>query len=365
MNNYNDNNTTNTSIGAVSSILEKHIHEANIMLAYLARIGKPIDPEVSITIAETIRLPVSEINAQQESKFWSGFEKLSEAASPATIETILVNCDITETNNTEVLNKRLEVPRVIRKYTTYAIVTIIISLLLQVYWLFTNNFINQINQIKISAVNIDKNLIEIDKELEFLALQKGKYLKNLSNSNADNPVVAEIDKKINYLAYNKKSVLKNEKRDLKETYNALFSALKHPLNITTLHELFGSSDNKALNTDTLFMELQIIVNSTIVGYILPLLLGLLGANVYVLRLISIEIKSQIFLPDNSINYRLRLFLGAIAGVTFSWLFAFIVPSGGNGYIGNASPLAIAFLIGYSVEILFHGLDKLTGSIVNA
>ena len=102
-----------------------------------------------------------------------------------------------------------------------------------------------------------------------------------------------------------------------------------------------------------------------VGYILPLFLGWLGANVYILRQISNNIRNMTFLPESSQGFKLRIFLGIIAGVTFSWLFGFLIPTGDEGEFASASPLAIAFLVGYSVEILFRGMDKLTGSFTQS
>jgi hypothetical protein len=104
------------------------------------------------------------------------------------------------------------------------------------------------------------------------------------------------------------------------------------------------------------------LNAAVVEYVLPLLLGLLGAIVFVLREISREIRAKIFLPNHTESYRIRLYLGMIAGLTFAWLFSWIIPAGSESGLGAASPLAIAFMVGYSVEILFSALDRIIGSM---
>nr|VFK23509.1 MAG: hypothetical protein BECKLPF1236A_GA0070988_103823 [Candidatus Kentron sp. LPFa]VFK35487.1 MAG: hypothetical protein BECKLPF1236C_GA0070990_103813 [Candidatus Kentron sp. LPFa] len=108
----------------------------------------------------------------------------------------------------------------------------------------------------------------------------------------------------------------------KETYNALFSTLE----LTTLKipSIFVSSDDD--QKKQIYIAFQRILNAVAVEYLLPLFLGLLGANVYVLRDMSIDIQNELFLPERTVNYRLRLYLGMIAGLTFAWLFIWLIPS---------------------------------------
>lgn len=87
------------------------------------------------------------------------------------------------------------------------------------------------------------------------------------------------------------------------------------------------------------------------SYLLPVLYGLLGASVYVLRSIEQKITTVTFLPNNS--HLLRLALGTIAGLVIGWFVSlfpydsFTIPSS-----------ALAFVAGYNIEILFSQMDKI-------
>jgi hypothetical protein len=86
-------------------------------------------------------------------------------------------------------------------------------------------------------------------------------------------------------------------------------------------------------------------------FLLPFLYGLLGASVYILRSLSTDIKALTF--ESSFDYVLRLPLGALSGVAVAWIINF--PS--QQQVASLSPLALAFLAGYSVEVLFSALDR--------
>jgi hypothetical protein len=64
-----------------------------------------------------------------------------------------------------------------------------------------------------------------------------------------------------------------------------------------------------------------------------------------------------------IDFRIRFFLGGVAGLAISW---FLAPStdrapgsnlAGLGAIGSLSPLVLSFVAGYAVEIFFSVIDR--------
>ena len=87
-------------------------------------------------------------------------------------------------------------------------------------------------------------------------------------------------------------------------------------------------------------------------YLLPILYGLLGASVFVLRKIMHGISNATYSPDRS--YLLRLALGTLAGLIIGW-FAFLLP--GQSALSSISPMAMAFLVGYNIEIVFSAMDR--------
>jgi hypothetical protein len=104
------------------------------------------------------------------------------------------------------------------------------------------------------------------------------------------------------------------------------------------------------------------------SYLLPLLWGCLGACAYVLRKLAFEIQQMSFNREDSINYNLRIQLGALSGLVIGW---FLMPNADNINPQNAvsiytlSPLALSFLSGYSIELLFSAMDRLIATFTNA
>jgi len=91
------------------------------------------------------------------------------------------------------------------------------------------------------------------------------------------------------------------------------------------------------------------------SYLLPLLYGILGAGTSVLRSLSREIDNVTFSEETGIQHLLRISLGALAGIMVGW-FSFLLPNETTSFIGSVSPLAIAFLVGYNIELFFSLMD---------
>jgi len=94
-------------------------------------------------------------------------------------------------------------------------------------------------------------------------------------------------------------------------------------------------------------------------YFLPLLYGFLGTCAYVLRQLTIETRARTFRSEIEIGYWLRISLGVLAGLAVGW---FLRPDPDtDGLIQGLTPFALSFLAGYSVEVLFAGMDRLVSA----
>jgi len=107
---------------------------------------------------------------------------------------------------------------------------------------------------------------------------------------------------------------------------------------------------------------KIILNS-MSQFIFPLLFGLMGAYLFVLRSVLSSIKSLTFVSGDQIGYRVRLVLGALSGLAIGFFFG-ETDSGKPFSISNLSPLTLAFLAGYSVDLLFNMMDSLIKRLGN-
>jgi hypothetical protein len=90
--------------------------------------------------------------------------------------------------------------------------------------------------------------------------------------------------------------------------------------------------------------------------ILPILYALLGTCAYLLRTFEDQMISRTFLPSRANSAR---FLIAAIGGTVIGLFS------GFSTQASASPLAVAFLVGYAVEVFFAFLEGLIKSFTRS
>jgi hypothetical protein len=91
-------------------------------------------------------------------------------------------------------------------------------------------------------------------------------------------------------------------------------------------------------------------------YVLPLLYGWLGAMAFVIRSISQQARDRLYRVENETGYDLRIWLGILGGLAIGWFF-----KTGNESVGSISPLALAFVAGYSADLLFTAMDRIVGS----
>jgi hypothetical protein len=95
------------------------------------------------------------------------------------------------------------------------------------------------------------------------------------------------------------------------------------------------------------VQTDIVVN-VISDVLLPILFGLLGSTAYIIRLISEQIKESTYSYTSPVRHRVRLALGALAGVAIGYSGVFV----GNGI----SAATLSFIAGYAVEPVFATFD---------
>ena len=118
---------------------------------------------------------------------------------------------------------------------------------------------------------------------------------------------------------------------------------------------FASSNRQEMAQKQMRLQISQIMLEFVSKYLLPLLYGLLGACVYVLRSLSKEIKNLVYTVESDIRFQLRIYLGALAGLAIGW---FITEQSAPGLLRSVTPIALAFIAGYSVELMFSAMDTI-------
>lgn len=107
-------------------------------------------------------------------------------------------------------------------------------------------------------------------------------------------------------------------------------------------------------------ETLVVFQSQIIAfletYIYPLLAGALGACVSILRKIFAQLETKTLHLRIIREAYLRIAIGMIAGIVIGWV------SVGADHTGiSLAPLAMAFVAGYSVEIIYALLDRIVAA----
>jgi hypothetical protein len=204
--------------------------------------------------------------------------------------------------------------------------------------------------------------------------------KTLANQNpttqADFQQLTDLEKKLAYY------------ENLRQAYSQMIKTCKPLLSLFVAcpispEESTGKEqgqDKPILKTDSGVAELELqallqqkeFILANLQLFVLPLFYGLLGAFVYVLRTLTIEIKTLTYTRESNISYRLRIQLGALAGLAIGWFTgpnasfsldtvssgALSTFSSGGVSAQTLSPMALAFVAGYSVDVLFALMDRI-------
>jgi len=97
------------------------------------------------------------------------------------------------------------------------------------------------------------------------------------------------------------------------------------------------------------------------GFFLPVLYGALGTLAYILRAIYGQMVERSFDPRQTGEFIVRIFLGMLCGITLQWIFV----REGGAIPGGITPAVLAFIGGYSVELLFTAIDRLLAAVTGS
>ncbi len=324
------------------------MQDAQLLLAFASQNGKDVDAAVVKTIIEARSgMTDGDLKNEQEVAFWNAYNLLAKKIAPVSVTSLKATLDsLAGRGSTILFGVRIGAGSLARKavswYTFIAIVTLIFILLFQVYWLFGTSITTDIQKTRKEAAEIDVKL---------------RTLQRATAQPADKKVTPAEGRKVEDPDI---LVLKVQAENLslrKETGHELLKLWSTPWK-GFIPRIGKSSDNdpgasQAAENIARF-ETALSMVEVLQRYILPLLYGLLGTSVWILRTLTIEIKERTYSEASNIGFRIRLYLGMLGGMVFAW---FITPETAEGLFKSLSPFALAFLAGYSVELLFTAMDR--------
>ncbi|MBV8635772.1 MAG: hypothetical protein JO002_14855 [Burkholderiaceae bacterium] len=315
--------------------LPESIEEAQLLLAYASRNGIALDPAtINVVVAAGNKITAGTMGEADEAAFWPAFETLAAKVSPVTVLSLRAIMDVRTTKHhsfpARLFKSRFSEWSVARRavlwYTMLAVVSLALLLVVQIYWLFGLSIQSDLQEDKAAYEKATAALVTAKPEER--------------NKLDDERSTLELESRSDYKLLERWSRPWEDKCDPSKTVCDCASsdagAYQACLNI--------SRESSAK-----------VVLSILQRYLLPLLYGLLGASVYILRTLSAQIRARTYSEAANIDFRIRLYLGTLGGMVSAWL---ISPEVAGGLVKTLSPFAIAFLSGYSVELLFAVMDRI-------
>jgi hypothetical protein len=305
-----------------SAHLLENLENAELLLSYVAQTGMLSDQSLVGVVVQTRRaIQDKSLDADLEVQFWTALSALVRMAQPMTVESLRANQSGKDLKGG--ISPVYKAARTtIGLYQFGSILSLVIMLIFQMYWLLGSRLIDDISQFTVKIEEQGRERAELQRFMP--------------------PEEAGNSWKMSTLQTNLNSNF--ERRDAAYEMLARLAVSTH---IPAVESWYSTSQRHRTEIEMRF-SLQAIQL-----YILPLFYGLLGAYAYVLRALSIGVRTMTYATKNKINYRMHLQLGTLAGLAIGW---FIPPASSS--ILSLSPLALAFLAGYSVEVLFAMMDKL-------
>lgn len=366
----------------------EYIREAELLLAYAAQSGLELDQEiVSTIVASSHQFRAGNWSAETETRFWWAFDAIARVVKPVTIASLKANHALPGKKAQAQIGWKRLLPRFMRgsgaslaeatvsSYNVGSLLILSLLLLVQIYWLVGTEVSRGLREHLLPAQELQQKLETAERDLEHLdyqIFQIENEVTRLLSKDEDTTSLQEALERIK-TAYSAKEAevlhLKARHRNYSSHVQANGEMIKSWENVWRTLTFMGerrlaqeAEEKKLEATQAVALNLILLQEAeiflqTIQLYVLPLLYGLLGSFAYVLRTMSMEIRSLVYSDDSNIRYRLRIQLGALAGLAVGW---FIPDDSSQAALSfqSLSPLALAFLAGYSVELLFSMMDRI-------
>lgn len=324
-----------------TSPIKEAVDDAEMLLAYAASHGITLLPELVKTLVSSKQLLSADLanpsTFDQQAAFWDARNQLGKAVHPVTTTSLRASAQsgpfVSYRGLLGSIFHSFRSKQPIRPaeqsallFRMLAFTALFLLLTVQVYWVVGSRVISETAQI---VKQVKENA---------LALEAFK---------ADDPKAQSLEAE--------KMVLEEEitiRYNILEQWNMAWEAPFQFLGFMKKAPPVESPSYADLQRVRLVSE---FVSQAIELYLLPLLYGWLGACLYVLRMLAQDIKALAYTPEQDMIYRLRLYMGTLAGLIVVW---FLPVAQADPDIKSLSIFAVALLVGYSVDLLFALMDRI-------
>jgi hypothetical protein len=368
-----DNEIKNQQYQKGTEFVGEAVSNAEMLLEFAAKSGLDVKEDWISTVISARRAErYSDWTAELEIKFWTVYKNLSVLVQPVTVESLQASY-ARPVQNKHFLRKLFNVKqkpavskRSVRNYLVWAAVSMGILLAIQVFSLKGTTLLNNIqnNNRRISEVEDRRRELRLvlasDVENERAKLER--FAMESERARLDQEISSSIDllepwvMNIRRLA----SFGRETEPLISDTDNSDFASRSMSSGPGSGPPGQTIPENKMNKKIAIVQEAQNFTQ-ILQLYILPLLYGLIGGFVFVLRGLAYDIRHRVFSGYSNIKYSLRIQLGALAGLIVGLLWGDIERTQIT-MLDALSTGAIAFVAGYGVEYVFNALDNVINNL---
>jgi hypothetical protein len=354
------------------------LDETHMLLAYAASSGINIDPDVSEAIARARAANERQNwNADIEAKFWPAKSKLSLSVKPVTVDTLAAG---------KFGAAAIATRRYFRSTVILAAIILPISIVMFINTAISNDVGNLLKENDAAAIALHEQLVNYQSAVKQAKGTTRDPVDSKGNP-GDLPGVSQallspnlVEKLAQFARVSRQlfaesrvlnffildagdpppwaTAKKTEKEDKRRANLELdvragdptpTGNAEHPnypsITDQGFEKLAAYQDIREFARQT--QQMNLVIYGAVTAYILPVAYALLGACAFALRNMAAQTGTKTYQP--SYSNRARLIIALIAGTVVGLFNNFT-----QGV--SVSPLAIAFLVGYAVEVFFSFLD---------
>ncbi|WP_340149890.1 hypothetical protein [uncultured Sneathiella sp.] len=378
--------------GLGETILRASLADANLLIMTAAERGIPLDEDVTRAIFDTEdAMNKNMMTPAITNGFWQAYERLSHSLSPITVSSIRATRDLRQLKSGVwgYVQGKMHIPfsrKCAFRYQLLSILTLLSLITLQVFWAIGNTLVADIRE-QSNRIIVLKTQINNADSASHRTPTDGLPQRTVTGTETDDtttdtsnniPVTTsaalsdtqELNRQIDeYISWREAEFI--ELRNWNHQWGTVLFFTAQTWEKPDYSDL---TDEEKIHVH--YVSAQYVLYA-ISAYFLPILYGLLGASFFVLRQLPKDIEGLTFSMNSHIDYSLRITQGPLAGIMASFFFtttpatlhtlttqssAIATIKIGSSSLSDFSPLAIAFLAGYSVELIFYVIDKIISAI---
>jgi hypothetical protein len=351
-----------------ANILKKAALDVRLLIAHIARNGKALEQDDFVCLmsaTDKIKSSPGPLPVEDEAKFWKVYSALVTLAEPARIDSLYIEDyvnslgGVADDPKKAILTGIEKHQTTLRKIGRLSLFSFVLTLVLLAYLSITESLITR-NEMLGREYQLLRQGVYQGTSIEDLVkiVQRGASTQTTPRPEGGGSVEGDRQLQISTNDAAVAGLVMARRREIQE----LASVNDRLLFWLTFGLAPGNKDAVVASPyNVARISIQRNINAVLSGYLLPTIAAILGVTVFFMRAASTRIQQLSFRSNDASVYWHRLILGVVGGIAISWFTV----TDKTGVLSSIAPGALAFLVGYSVEVLYNILDSLVKALGGA